>query len=201
MFADRFKKKATNNREAFLRPRILQPAIKWLDVRESAWGTDEERAANQFSFLQGDLVESRFGYGLDGITNHSIWMILSPDCDAVRGRFVRVGVAYPIFKSMTNEDRWLLKYKQALAFRNSKLFSVPWHGNHPELRGYCVDLESPHYLRFDLADTRELVTQLASLTGDGWHILNSLLQEQTTRASVAEGLHIRNSGVVDNPSI
>ena len=93
-FQDRFKK--SKKRLAFLTDRILRPPIYWENVREALWPRDvQKQNQNQSPFLQGDilrtaLVQSWISSIGEQRTENSLWMVLSPDCDAVRREFVRV---------------------------------------------------------------------------------------------------------------
>ncbi|MEM7228350.1 MAG: hypothetical protein AAF432_05975 [Planctomycetota bacterium] len=186
----------TKARGAFLRDRLIQPPIKWFDVQERVWKTAEERNANQFSFLQGDIVNSKLVLGVDGARyEHNLWMIMSADCDCVRGKFVRVAPVLPVDESVSIEKQTLAF---ALKFANERSFPIPHlpDDDSTSPTAYVANLEEPAHLCFgdDKNGERSLVTQRASLTEAAWHILNAVLLHQITRANMEEALRIRRNG-------
>ena len=187
--------KKTRNRETFLAKRILRPPIKWLDVKDQVWESEEERLSNQYAFLQGDVVESRLVKGLEGgPVDHDRWMVLSADCDSARTRYVRVAPVYPVLLKDPTDSQATLNYTAAMKLQNSRMFAIPpLPSDDPsQVRGYWIDLVTPHYFDFGANDlARELVTQLASLTIPYWHVLNALLIDIQTRANLDEGLRLR----------
>src|SRR5262249_13022947 len=121
---------------------------------------------------------------------HELWLVLSPDCDCVRARYVQVAPVFPVYNGMAADDARVQRFGHALRLRTTKAYPVPplLGDDDPGLRGYFADLEVPYYI---CEEHEGLATPYASMTVVGWHLLNALIQEKETRADIAESVSIR----------
>lgn len=184
--------KRTSRRAKFLEARLAREPVRWGDCCRQIWDRDEDRHANRFPFLQGDVVQSSLVRGLSGSSAHDLWMTLAPDCDNVRAPFIRVGKVIGV---KADDDDRKRKFAIATTFRSPKFFPLPrLPGDPHELLGHIVDLEVPYYLDFSAHESqRDSVVSVASLTESGWHILNAVLLHATTRSKErTEAVAIRN---------
>jgi len=186
--------KKTSEREAFLLPKLAQAAITWDAVKESVWPDPAKREANRFPFLQGDVIGTTTVLAL-GIAEssqlHDLWLVLSPDCDCVRSAFVRVAPVFAVHKGSKIDNDRSQRLGYSLKLGSPKAFPLPpLPGDDDlDLRGYFADLEEPYFIT---AQDKALATQYASMTIEGWHLLNGLIQENETRAAdIAEATAIR----------
>ncbi len=170
------KAQKSNIREACLKHVLYQEPVTWESVKERVWNTDEERDSNCFQFLQGDVVFTSLVI-VPGVAETSIsqtkWMILAPDCDAVRGDFVRVA---PLFETSDI-------YSTSLKMKSQKYFPVIFE--HERL---AADLTTPCYIQ---KQYKAAAIVRATLTVNGWHLLNAFLQNRETRANVDEAIRVR----------
>ena len=182
------------DREAFLLPRLAQAAVTWLDVKERIWPTPADQEKNQFPFLQGDIIATTMVLALgmaESSQRHNLWLVLTPDCDCVRAKFVRVAAVFPVYSGNKANPESSNRFGHALKLATTRIFPLPKLAGDElvELRGYFADLETPYYITH--AD-KGLATACASLTVTGWHLLNALIQDKETRAAdMAEAVAIR----------
>lgn len=164
----------TKQKRPFLKQRLLQRVIPWDENKErKVWSNDKVADQNKYWFLQGYLIESRHVIGPNGVENHREWMVLSVDCDCVRAPYVSVGKITQAGDAQEERQRLSL----ASSFKTAKYFPVPPHEGVETWS--IVDLETPFHLeRANL----QFTDAIQSLTVDGWHILNAVLQERYTRA-------------------
>lgn len=95
---DNFKK--TTHRQAFLLPRLLQEPIVCDSVKTTVWKSVDDQSANQFPFLQGDVIGTTAVLALgisETFQQHDLWLVLSPDRDCIRAPFVRVAPVFPVY--------------------------------------------------------------------------------------------------------
>src|SRR5712692_915321 len=91
--------KRTAECEKFLLPRLMQGAILWEAIKETVWEAPAKQEENRFSFLQGDVIETTMVSVLGRAPSsqvHSLWLVLSPDCDCVRAPYVRVARVFAV---------------------------------------------------------------------------------------------------------
>jgi hypothetical protein len=186
--------KKTAERESFLLPRLLQTAISWEAVKESVWPDSAIQEANCFSFLQGDIVETTTVLAL-GMTEssqtHDLWMVLSPDCDCVRGAFIRIAPVFAVYKGRRSDSDSAQRFGHSLKLSSPKAFPLPVLPGDcdPDLRGYFADLEIPYFID---EQSKGWATPCASMTMSGWHLLNGLIQDKETRSvNIPEATAIR----------
>jgi hypothetical protein len=186
--------KKTTYREEFLLPRLLQEAILWDGIKDHVWENATKQEDNRFAFLQGDVIGTTMVLALgmaETSQEHDLWLVLSPDCDCVRASYIRVAPVFSVFRGSTDDQGRTQRFGHALNLRTSKAFPLPClpGDDNPALRGYFADLETPYYIA---ADDKEMATPYASMTVDGWHLLNGLIQDKETRAAdIAEAVAIR----------
>lgn len=167
-----------------LAQKLMQEAIPWeVNKERNTWATEEEARKNQYWFLQGYLIDSAHVIGPRGVESHRRWLVLSVDCDCVRSPYVFLGKLVAVDDSQESKEKLAL----ASAFKSPRLFPVPPFEN---AGSWCIaDLETPYFIE---REHIPLSTSLASLTIDGWHILNAALQERYTRSiNDAESEHLR----------
>ncbi len=194
-FQDRFGK--SQQRLDFLAHHLLRPPVEWEDARHELWpGDDKKQTDNRFHFLQGDLIRTELVaswvsatgaqlqvFGADRAT-HDLWLVLSPDCDAVRSELVSVAPAFVASKE---------ELAIAFALRSPHRFPLPrLTGDPQEVLARYADLA-----RLSLLDCRDgrrgLPQRLASLTEVGWHLLNAQLIQHVSRAEEkADAVRLRN---------
>ncbi len=158
--------------------------ITWEENKaRGVWESEEHAKKNMYWFLQGHVIESHHVVGPNGIENHIDWMVLSVDCDCVRSAYIYVGKIIPT--SNEQEDRELLSLVSS--FKTPKYFPLPpFEGME---NWSIVDLETPFYIERVNAP---FSTAIHSLTVDGWHILNAVLQDRYTRAlNITEAERLR----------
>lgn len=184
----------TADRESFLLPKLLQQAIIWDEVKKSVWPDKPTQDANHFQFLQGDVIGTTMVLALgtaESNQDHDLWLVLSPDCDCVRAKYVRVAPVFEVFKGQKSEVEKTQRFGYTLKLASTKAFPLPPipGDSDPDLRGYFADLEEPFYInKSDMG----FATPYAPMTVEGWHLLNGLIQENETRAAnIAEATAIR----------
>lgn len=80
----------TEKRVSFLAKFLIQSKITWDLVKVRVWKTEKEQDANKFAFIQGDVIETTLARGIGtalSANDHSLWLVLSPDCDCIRASF------------------------------------------------------------------------------------------------------------------
>jgi hypothetical protein len=180
-------------RREFLAPRLVRDAILWAEKKDAQWETDELRNKNKFPFLQGDIISTTMVLALgssESTQTHGLWMVMSPDCDCVRGEYVRVAPVFPVAKDETSSPEFA-KLNVAFTLNSPKYFPLPPNiiPNSGDLAGHFADFVTPYFLRRGDVGA---AAQVASLQTDAWHILNAVLQDVTTRAlDLAEALSLR----------
>jgi hypothetical protein len=199
-FAEKFNiaKKKVADRALFLSSLILCDPIRFIDVKNQVWTTDEEQEKNNFPFLQGDVVQTISVSVLGQVSSllaHKNWIILTPSCDVVRKDFIRVAPVYLVedfFIKGTNEQKNLYNmFALGLKFANHRFFSLPTllQGNNTILGGVADFSAVPAFIKREHA---RLATPITSLTLYGWHLFNAVIQENETRANFSDELKIRN---------
>lgn len=174
---------------------FLRPPVKWDSVKDEIWDTEEKKSANKFCFLQGDIVETTMVEGIGSSrsgSSHDLWLILSPDCDCVRGSIISVA---PIFchDPGINEDE-NKKKKDAFSLSTGlgtlKFFPLSKSlFNDDDGEGFYADLTEPYFLR---PENKTTAIVHFSMKKHGWHILNSVLKHKETRAiDLQEGINLR----------
>jgi hypothetical protein len=109
----------------------------------------------------------------------------------VRAAFVRVAPVFAVFKGEKAESDKTQRFGNTLKLASTKAFPIPPMpgDNDLDLRGYFADLEEPFYIS---RSDKGLATPYASMTMEGWHLLNGLIQENETRAAnISEATAIR----------
>ena len=190
------KIKKTAQRESFLLPRLMQPAILWNDIKDRVWRDEKSKGENQYQFLQGDVVNTTMVLAL-GIAEtsqvHDLWLVLSPDCDCVRAPYVCVAPLFGVYADERSSNTDSQRFGYAIQLSTNKAFPIPiLPGDlEPKMRGYFADLEVPYFLR---SEDKGFATPIASMTIIGWHLLNGHIQDRETRAvNIAEAEAIRGS--------
>lgn len=198
---ENFKK--TAQRQAFLLPRLMQEPIVWDAVKSAIWESVDEQTANQFPFLQGDVIGTTVVLALgiaESSQQHDLWLVLSPDCDCIRAPLVRVAPVFPVYDGNAANHEMTQRFGYSLKLATSKAFplpSLPSDSLDTDLRGYFADLEEPYYIG---AQDKGFATPYASMTVTGWHLLNGLIQEKETRAaSIEEATAIRKHNLKQAP--
>lgn len=180
---------------------FLRAPVKWDDVKDSIWETEEKRTDNKFHFLQGDIIETTMVEGIGSSnsgSSHDLWLILSPDCDCVRGTIVSVA---PIFcHDPTSNEVDNKKKKDAFALSTGlgtlKFFPLSESLFRDGDEGFYADLTEPYFLRTE--NKRSAVVHF-SMKKYGWHILNSVLKHKDTRAiDIQEGISLREAPVTES---
>lgn len=118
----------------------------------------------------------------------SLWLVLSPDCDCVRGKCIKLA---PVFSAeKEDEDYGVHKGNLALAFKLSspKFFPVGGDILNNGADGYYADLSEPYFLQ---GENKYAAGAVFSLNKEGWHLLNAFLKESETRADIVEGERLR----------
>lgn len=186
---------STARRASFILPKLLQQAVIWQDVKDFVWQNEDIREKNKFPFLQGDVINTRMVLRLgdaEASQEHSNWLVLSPDCDCVRSRFIRVAPVLPVY----NDSKAKQIFGYSLKLSTLKAFPLPKlpYDADKELRGHFADFEEPFYIK---RESVKLATPYASMTVTGWHILNAIIQEKETRAvDIEKAVTIRSSSNV-----
>jgi hypothetical protein len=186
----------TEGRKKFLLPKLTQNAILWDEIKAKVWNSQEDQENNRFPFLQGDIIQTSMVYALasaESTQKHDLWIVLSPDCDCVRSRYIRVASVFPVYIGENENKLSTQRFNEALKFATHRFFPLPTlEGDIDEfLIGYFVDIETPYYIANEYKD---IATPCASLTLAGWHLLNGVLQEKDTRAAnIAEATKIRST--------
>lgn len=180
----------TKTRLAFLLPRLFQEAKAWLDVKDHVWSTVEKQDENNYVFVQGDIIETTKVLAVGetrSAMQHQYWLVLSPDCDCVRAEYISVAPIFP--KDIEDGDA---KVGLAAKLSGNKYFPISNFLSEDSTifePAYIAELSTPYYL---LKRDKAYATVLKTCTVDGWHILNSLIQEKHTRAvDPGEGIKIR----------
>jgi len=183
-------KKTQQAIEGFLEPEILKEPIRWEDVKDKVWCSDETRNVNKFSFIQGDVLVTskvlRLGtseYNQD----YDLWIVRSPSCDCVRGKFVRVS---PIIEVVDKKSSDFNNFRTALYFSTPNRFPLPKSilDDGKDRMGYYADLLEPFFLK---EEDKDDVVVLKSLSANGWHLLNAVSLNLESRANVDEELKFR----------
>lgn len=136
---------STSEREHFLKKTLTRKPIAWDSVKKSTWEKEEEQDSNKFIFVQGDIINTTMVSALgiaESEQDHACWMVLSPDCDCIRSRYVRVA---PVFQVPLGKSEHSQRYSLALKFSNCKAFYIPLIKEEIDdgIRGYYADLEEP----------------------------------------------------------
>lgn len=179
-----FARGLKSRRQGFFADRLLQRAVLWDENKERGiWPNAQIAEQNQYWFLQGYLIRSQHVRGPGGHEDHTTWLVLAVDCDCVRAPYV--GVAKVVLIGDDEPDKQALAL--ASSFKTTKLFPIPpYEGND---RWGLADLETPFYLERAYVP---FAVPLQSLTVDGWHILNAVLQHRYTRAvDISESERLR----------
>ncbi len=174
-------------REECLSAILFQEPIQWESVKDRIWANDEAKQdANRFDFLQGDIVDTTMVLApgiADSEQTHSLWLVLSPDCDAVRATYVSVA---PVFEITTELKSW---YATALKLGSHRFFPIPFIIGDAPKKNYFADLTKPYFIH---ESGKKFAIPIASLQVDGWHLLNALVQEKETRSvDIQEAVKIR----------
>lgn len=183
----------TAKRKDFLNPYLTQNKVEWENVKTEVWETEDLQNANRFQCLQGDIIATTLVMGIGKSKfgeSHSLWLVLSPDCDCIRSKYIKVA---PIFAA-DKEDAEYSKHKQTLtlAFKlvSPKFFPIGLDLFGNDFDGYYADISEPYYLS---EEDKKTISVAFSLKKEGWHILNAVLKESETRANIEEGEKIRSS--------
>ena len=152
-FLDKDLKK-TAAREKFLLPLLTRSAIRWEEVKASVWNSEEEMNLNHFPFLQGDIISTSLVLTLGMAQTqqqHKLWLVLSPDCDCVRSRFVRVAPVFPVLASAAPSDVEPTRFGHSLRLSSPKAFPIPPLPKDigSGVRGYFADFDEPCFIEQD----------------------------------------------------
>lgn len=185
IFLTKTFKKTQNAKEKFLENEFIREPILWEDVKGKVWDTEEERDANKFSFIQGDIISTtkvlRLGTS-EYNQRHDLWIVRSPSCDCVRSQYVKVS---PVIEVVNKNAPKYNSFKTALFFATPNRFPLPKSildaGETRE--GFYVDLVEPFFL--EQKDKEDAVV-LKSLSQNGWHLFNALSVNLESRANVKE---------------
>jgi hypothetical protein len=190
-------KKKLPERAAFFENIICRDPIHFEKVKDIIWKDPSVQEQNQFPFLQGDIVQttvvSTLGNPLS-VQELDLWLVLTPSCDIVRREYIQVTPLFEVKVSnadqTSTEKKILDSFALGLKFVSSRLFAYPkkLHED-PIVLGYVADLStSPSYI---MKKNTGFAVQKASLTLEGWHLLNAVLKENETRANIEEEIKIR----------
>ena len=185
---DNFSK--TSARKDFMLSRLFKESISWDVVKDHVWPSEQDRQNNNFLFLQGDIIRTQMVLhpgSSESTQNHDLWMILSPDCDCVRSEWIRVA---PVFLVTATDKDSTDRFGLALKLHH-KFFPIDKNFSDADAAaiGYYADLISPSYIT---AEFKAFATPVLSMSLEGWHILNSVIQDSTTRAlNIEEAVKIR----------
>ncbi|MBS1983807.1 MAG: hypothetical protein JST16_06520 [Bdellovibrionales bacterium] len=194
---DFFESMGTSKAAKILAKFMTQEPVRWTEVKERTWPEAGKAEENQFWFIQGDLISSQLVL-LPGITpsrqTHPHWLVLSPTCDVIRADYINLAPAYAVkksFKAGSEDEKDIYNnFNLAVRFRTSAFFPISFlKEDDPDFLGYLVDLREPAFLGPD--SDRSGVVVIASLTVEGWHLLNICLKERQTRANLEEEISMR----------
>lgn len=179
--------KNTQRRRTLLAPKMLQDVICYENVKDKLWANDQEREANRFSFLQGDIVATKSVLvpgQAHSAGDQSLWLVKSADCDIARVEpFIEVSPLFPVrFDKTKNSQDLMTKWAAAWKLSSDRSFPVPPLQNDfddNDLAGYIADLTSPGFIR---REDFPLVSPINSQAPVGWILLKNLLHRRYTRA-------------------
>lgn len=185
-----------NARATLIESYFCRKPISWQFVKEQIWDTEQKRADNKFHFLQGDVIETSMVQGIGSAASastHDLWLVLSPDCDCVRSKYVLVAPIYEANRDTNPEqfEGYKNRYVLSLTLGTLKYFPVGKDLFEQGAEGFFADLTEPYFLPVDAKDT---VVIHFSMQKYGWHILSALLKHRDTRAvDRQEGERLRDS--------
>jgi len=177
----------TEQRRGLLAPWLLQDVITYENVKDTLWSRKEEKEANRFPFLQGDIVSTKSvlvpGQAHSG-GSQSLWIVKSADCDIARVEpFVEVSPLFPVkFDKTKNSPELMTKWAAAWKLGSDRSFPVPplqCDCDQTDLVGYIADLTSPGFIR---REDFPLVSPINSQAPVGWILFKNLLHRRYTRA-------------------
>lgn len=189
------KEEKTKEREKALAPFLVSKPISWEEIKEKVWPNDSQaQEKNKFFFLQGDIIDTSMVLEL-GVTNsdqeHRLWMVLSPDCDAVRAKYIQVAKVLEVNSSEYNEEERKVhkqNYSIATQLKSPHIFPLGKIFSEDDSSYYAV-FKKPFFI--DKED-KPYASVVLSLKTEGWHLLNALLQEKFTRSqNIDEAMKIR----------
>lgn len=168
--------------------------ITW-ESTQDVWSSAEEREANRFPFLQGDLLRCGFVQQV-GIAQseqrHQLWLARTPTCDVVRKPFIQLAPVFPVRNADRGTDLFNA-LRGAAFFQSAVRFPLPrMTSDDTDVIGYVVDLTEPCFL---LGEDRQRATVLQSLSLRGWHLWSLCLKHAETRANMADEIRIRSRGL------
>lgn len=197
---EKFKKKKSAAIISFFKGIFYQDPIAWEEIKESIWATEEEREANRFHFLQGDVIQTTLVEALSQSKSHQtndLWIVCTPTCDIARGPdYIKVAKLFRIDVSDTLPEKdgsaeydEFKKLSLGCKFASTKYFPLPpFLKDDPDTFGYYADLETPYFLsRSNLG----AAVPKHSLKFQAWHLFNIYLMERDTRSNPKDEPHIR----------
>ncbi len=184
--------KSTSKRLTFLDPFLSVSPISWEKVKDLVWTEQKDRDDNKFHFIQGDIIETTTVGGIGKVrsTNeHTLWLVLSPDCDCIRASYIRVAPVFSVNKGDSDNYGKFKEFMSAAArFNSPKYFPLGIDPFEDGSEGLFADLTEPYFIA---KSDKEIVTIHYSMKVVGWHLLNAVIKESETRANIQEGEKIR----------
>lgn len=194
------KKKSTEKILQFFYDQFFQDPIAWEDVKDRIWSSAEEKDANKYPFLQGDIIQTSAVVSLGQSRSrqkHDLWMVCSPTCDLPRGPdYIRVAKIFRVDRSDTDSSKkgtpGYSEYQKLVygsKFASNKYFPLPpFPRDSADTFGYFADLVTPYYLERQFIG---LGTPKYSLKFRAWHLFNMFLMQSGTRSNPIDEPKIR----------
>ena len=181
----------------------------WESIADRVWESAEERLANKYHFLQGDVIHTSdiaFPGKSPFTQTHSTWIVRSPTCDAIREDYVHLAPVFLVqdsFQTGSEEEKMhFSNYRISLGLISNNLFPIvvnPLKEIAPEgevdqggplesAMTFYADLRYPAYI---LKGKKESAIVRCSMTFHGWQLWNMILQQKDSRATVPDERKLR----------
>lgn len=142
--------KSTSKRMTFLDPFLSASPISWEKVKDQVWTEQKEQDYNKFHFIQGDIIETNTVCGIGKVrstNDHSLWLVLSPDCDCIRASYMRVAPIFSVNKGDSENYEAFKRYLSAAAtFKSPKFFPLGIDPFEDGIEGLFADLTEPYFI-------------------------------------------------------
>lgn len=191
--------KSTLDRMLLLKETIVSEPISWEENYKNVWASEAEANKNKFPFIQADLIKTSsvlIPGKARSDNNLENWIVLTSTCDIVRndGRQIRVAPAYHVMKSYKSsndpEERELYRLLNlASSLKLKRGFPYPNNGtDDDDCLGYYCSIDEVAVLE---EENIKFVSQVNSLTIEGWYLFCAIVTRFETKANIEEEIKLR----------